>query len=162
MKTILLTFSIVFSALTINAQNSIQLSDFKSIDNTSWEGTLTHRDYQSGQLETVDATMQFKIEGDKIITNVQYTYELNKNHKGSVKIKKNGTYFGNEKVVSFKEEDGTKTLVTTYKGKDKNRKAEMFITHTLTDSTYTVSKEVVYLDTKERLVRNTYQYTKIQ
>ena len=162
MKTILLTLSILLSVLNVNAQDTIQLSDFKSIDNTSWEGTLTYRDYQSDQLETVDATMQFKIEDDKIITNVQYTYEPSKNYKGSVKIKKNGTYFGNEQVVSFKEEDGTKTLVTTYKGKDDNRKAEMFITHTLTDSTYTVSKEVVYLDTKERLVRNTYQYTKIQ
>lgn len=162
MKTILLTLSILLSALTINAQDTIQLSDFRSLDNTSWEGTLTYRDYQSGQLETVDATMQFKIEDDKIITNVQYTYEPSKNYKGSVKIKKNGTYFGNEKVVSFKEVNGIKTLVTTYQGKDDNRKAKMIITHTLTDNTYTVSKEVVYLDTKERLVRNTYQYTKIQ
>ena len=122
MKTILLTFSIVFSVVTINPQNSIQLSDFSSIVNTSWEGTLTHRDYQSGQLETVDATMQFKIEGDKIITNVQYTYELNKNHKGSVKIKKNGTYFGNEKVVSFKEENVSKPLLQLTKEKTTTEK----------------------------------------
>ena len=54
-----------------------------------------------------DATMQFKIEGDKIVTNVQYTYEPSKNYKGSVKIKKNGTYFGNEKVVRFTDNDGT-------------------------------------------------------
>ena len=162
MKTLFITFSILFSAFTINAQDTVQLSDFESMNNTSWKGTLTYTDYQSGELETIDATMQFKIENDKLITNIQYTYEPSKNYKGSIKIKKNGTYFGNEKVISFTEENGTKTLVTTYRGKDDNRKADMYITHTLTDSTYSVSKEVVYVDTKERLIRNTYNYTKIK
>ncbi len=162
MKTLFTTLSIILLTLSINAQDTIKLSDFESIDNTNWKGTLTYTDYQSGELETIDATMQFKIEGDKIITNVQYTYEPHKNNKGSVKIKKNGTYFGNEKVVSFVKENGTKVLVTTYRGKDNGRKADMYMTRTLTDSTYSVSKEVVYLDTKEKLTRNTYNYTKIK
>ncbi|MBV7267592.1 hypothetical protein [Winogradskyella luteola] len=162
MKTLFTTISILCLVLTANAQDTIKLSDFESIDNTNWKGTLTYTDYQSGELETIDATMQFKIDGDKIKTSVQYTYEPNKNYNGSVKIRKNGTYFGNEKVVSFTEDNGTKVLVTTHRGKDDNRKADMYITHTLTDTTYIVSKEVVYLDTKERLTRNTYNYTKIQ
>ncbi|TCK69129.1 hypothetical protein DFQ05_0644 [Winogradskyella wandonensis] len=161
MKTLLTTFALLFTVITINAQDTISLSDFESMNNTSWEGTLTYKDYQSGKQETVDATMQFKIEGDKLISNVQYTYEPSKNHKGSVKIKKNGTYFGNEKVLSFKEENGTKTLVTTYQSRDNGKKADMFITHTLTDSTYTVTKEVSYLDSDEKFVRNTYSYTKL-
>jgi hypothetical protein len=106
--------------------------------------------------------MQIKIENDKIITHVQYPYEPSKNYKGSVKIKKNGSYFGDEKVLSFIEDNGTKTLITTYSGKDDNRKADMYITHKLTDSTYSVSKEVVYIDTKERVLRNTYNYTKLK
>ncbi|MBC2846756.1 hypothetical protein [Winogradskyella flava] len=162
MKTLFTTLSILLMAFTTNAQNTIQLSDFESIDNTSWKGTLTYTDYQSGDLETIDVSMQFKIERDKIITNIQYPYEPNKNYKGSVKIKKNGTYFGNEKVESFTEDNGEKVLVTSYRGKDNGRKANMYMTHTLTDTTYTVSKEVVYMDTKERLVRNTYNYKKIK
>lgn len=162
MKTLLSTLSILLTVFTLNAQNTIKISDFECIDNTKWEGTLTYKDYQSGELVTVDATMQLKIEGDKIVTNVQYTYEPSKNYKGSVKIRKNGTYFGDEKVVSFTDNDGTKTLVTTYTGEDDDRKADIYITHTITDSTYTVSKEVVYIDTEERLIRNTYNYTKIK
>ncbi|WP_299525831.1 hypothetical protein [Winogradskyella sp.] len=162
MKTLFTTLSIFLVGLTFYAQDTIKLSDFESINNTSWEGTLTYKDYQSGELSTVDATMQFKIEGDKIITQVQYTYEPSKNYKGSIKITKNGTYFGDEKVLSFTEDNGTKILVTTYRGKDDNRKADMYLTHTMTDSTYSVSKEVVYLDTKERILRNTYNYTKIK
>ena len=162
MKTLFTTLSILFVGLAIYAQDTIKISDFESINNTYWEGTLTYKDYQSGELSTVDATMQFKIENDKIMTQVQYTYEPSKNYKGAIKIRKNGTYFGDEKVLSFTDDNGTKTLVTTYRGKDDNRKADMFMTHILTDTTYSVSKEVVYVDTKERLIRNTYNYTKIK
>ncbi|WP_157957300.1 hypothetical protein [Winogradskyella tangerina] len=161
MKT-LFTIVLLCIGSMISAQDTIKISDFESINNTSWKGTLTYTDYQTGKLTDVEATMQFKIENDKIITQVQYTYEPSKNYKGTVKIRKNGTYFGNEKVVSFTEDNGMKTLVTTYTGKDDNRKADMILTHKLTDSTYSVTKEVVYLDTKERLIRNTYNYKKIK
>ena len=161
MKT-LFTIIVLAFGLIVQAQDTIKLSDFESLNNTSWKGTLTYTDYQTGKLTDVDATMQFKIENDKIITNVQYTYEPSKNYKGSVKIKKNGTYFGNEKVLSFTNVNGTKTLVTTYRGKDDNRKADMYLTHVMTDSTYSVTKEVVYVDTEERLIRNTYNYIKIK
>ena len=161
MRTLLTIITLFIAGFISQAQNSIQLSDFESLNNTHWTGTLTYTDYQSGDLKTVDATMQFEIKGDKILTQVQYTYEPSKNYKGSIKIRKNGTYFGNEKVVSFSDINGTKILVTTYQGKDGGKKADMIMTHTITDSTYSVSKEVVYLDTKERLIRNTYNYTKI-
>ena len=161
MKTLFTTFALLFAVIAINAQDTISLSDFESMNNTRWEGTLTYKDYQSGKQETIDATMQFKIKGDKLIRNIQYTYEPNKNNKSTVKIKKNGTYFGNEKVLNFTEENGTKILITTYKSRDNGKKADIFITHTLTDSTYTVTKEVSYLDSEEKFVRNVYSYTKL-
>ena len=161
MKKLLTTFALLCIALVSIAQNTILISDFESMNNTSWKGTLTYKDYQSGKSETIESTMQCKIEGDRIIRNIQYIYEPNKNNKSSVKIKKSGTYFVNEKVVSFSEENGTKTLVTTYKGKDNGKKADMFMIHILTNTTYTVTKEVSFLDSNERFVRNIYKYTKI-
>lgn len=161
MKTLFTTFTLLLTVITINTQNNISLSDFESLNNTSWKGTLTYKDYQSGKQETIPCTMQLKIEGGKIVFNQQYTYEPNKNNRSSVRIKKNGTYFGNEKVLSFTKENGTKTLVTIYQSRDNGKKADMFITHILTDSTYTVTKEVSYLDSDEKFVRNTYSYTKI-
>ena len=162
MKKLLSTLGILFIVFISNAQNTIKLSDLECINNTKWEGTLTYTDYQSGKLVAIDATMQVIIEGDEIIYNVQYTYEPNKNHKGPVKIKKNGTYFGEEKVVSFANNNGAKVLVTNYTGKDDDRKADIYITHTITNSSYTISKEVVYIYTKERSIRNTYKQTKIE
>ena len=92
MKT-LFTIALLCIGSVIYAQDTIKISDFESINNTSWKGTLTYTDYQTGKLTDVEATMQFKIENDKIITQVQYTYEPSKNYKGTIKIRKNGTYF---------------------------------------------------------------------
>jgi len=162
MKSIITTLVLIFvTAVTTAQQHTVSISDFESVDNTSWKGTLTYKDYQSGEQETIDATMQFKIDNDKIISTVQYTYEPNKNHKSTIKIRKNGTYFGNEKVLQFTETKSSKTLVTTYEGRDNGKKADMFITHVITDTTYTVTKEVSYKDSDEKFTRNTYKYTKL-
>ena len=56
-----------------NAQDTLKLSDFEILNNTNWKGQLTYKDYQSGESRSVDATMQIKIEGEKITSNVQYT-----------------------------------------------------------------------------------------
>ena len=161
MKTLFTTVALLLTVITITAQNTISLSDFKRINNTSWKGELTYKDYQSGKQETIPCTMQLKIEKDKIIFNQQYTYESNKNNKSTVKIKKNGRYFGNEEVISLTKENGKETLVTRYSGKDNGKKANMYVTRVLTDTTYTVTKEVVYLDSDERFIRNRYNYTKL-
>lgn len=161
MKNLFTTIALLFVTLFTNAQDTIQLSDFEIINNTSWKGKLTYKDYQSGKQETIPTTMQFNIKDDKIIYSVQYDYEPNKNNVSKVKIKKNGTYFGNEKVVSFKKENGTTTFETMYKGKDNGKKANMYMIRVLTDSTYSATKEVAYDGTEERFVRNTYKYTKI-
>jgi hypothetical protein len=161
MKTLLTTLYVLFIIIKINAQDTIKISDFKTIDNTNWKGTLTYTDYQSGELVSIDTKMQLKIEDDKIISNTQYIYEPKKNNRSQIKIKKNGTYFGNEKVLSFTYENGIQTLITTYQGKDNGKKADLYITRIITNSTYSVSKKVIYKNTKKELIRNTYTYTKI-
>ena len=146
----------------MNAQDLLKTSDFEILNQSSWEGQLTYKDYQSGKLTSIDATMQISISGNKIISDVQYTYEPHKNNKSSVKIKKNGTYYGNEKIISNTMSDGVRTFVTTYTGRDNNQKATMYITHQFSKNAYKVTKEVQYQDGSERFVRNTYDFTKIQ
>lgn len=156
--TMLLTFSTI---CVIQAQEALKLSDFEILNQTSWKGQLSYKDYQSGKQRTIDATLQINIKNEKLITTVQYTYEPNKNNTSSVKLKKNGTYFGNEKVISNSLEDGTRTFVTSYKGKDNGKKATMYVTHQFNDSTYTVTKAVQLENSEERFIRNTYTYTKL-
>ena len=161
MKHLFTTFCLLLITLNCNAQDSIELSDLEILNNTSWKGKLTYKDYQSGNQSSIAATMQAKIDGEKIIYSVQYTYEPNKNIKSSVKIKKNGTYYGNEKVISNTLANGTRTLVTTYDGKDNGKKATMYITRQFNGTSYKETKEVQLKGSEERFVRNKYEFTKI-
>ena len=161
MKHLFTTLCLFLFAFNCTAQDTLKLSDLEMMNNTSWKGKLSYKDYQSGEITSIDATMQAKIEGEKIVYNVQYTYEPNKNNKSSVKIKKNGTYYGNENVVSNTFENGTRTFVTSYEGKDNGKKATMFITREFNETSYTETKEVLLKGAKERFVRNKYEFTKL-
>ena len=161
MKNLFTTLCLLIITFNCYAQDTIKLSDFEILNNTSWTGKLTYKDYQSGELTSIDATMQAKIEGEKIAYSVQYTYEPNKNNKSSVRIKKNGTYYGNEKVVSSTLKNGTRTIVTTYQGRDNGKKATVFKTHQFNATSYKEIKEVQFKGTEERFVRNTYEFTKL-
>ena len=162
MKTTYIAILMLLLANTINAQDALEITDFEILNHTNWKGQLTYKDYQSGKMTSIDATMQIKLEGERILTSIQYTYEPNKNNNSSVKIKKKGTYFGNEKIISNTLKNGKRTFVTTYEGRDNNQKATMYITHEFDDSTYKVTKQVMYQNSNERFVRNTYQFNNIQ
>ncbi len=53
--------------ISSNAQATLKISDFQIIDNSSWTGQLTYKDYQSGKLTSVATTMQIRIEGDSTL-----------------------------------------------------------------------------------------------
>ena len=129
MKQLLFMMSIISCITISSAHEPLKISDFEILNNTSWEGKLTYKDYQSGELKTVEATMQMAIKNDKIYTNIQYTYEPNKNNSSSVKLKKGGTYYGNEKLISNSLENDHRTFVTFYEGRDDGKKADIYITH---------------------------------
>lgn len=162
MKTLFTTLSILLMTFITNAQDTIQLSDFEMLNSTKWEGQLSYKDFQSGEQKFVPATMQIKIENGKVVSNIQYTYEPHKNETSKVKIKNNGTYFGSEEVVSNTFENGTRTIVTKYEGKDNNKAAIQFRTYQFNDNTFTKTKEVQYIGEEERFVRNGYTFKRIQ
>lgn len=147
---------------TSNAQATISLDDYNVLNNSSWEGTLTYLDYQSGELVPVATTMQMKITDKEIEQNIQYTWEPNKNVQAKTKIKKNGTYLGQQKVLSkIIKEDGTIQLMTSAEGNDDDKKATMFFTYEFNATHYKVTKEVQFEGSDERFMRNTYDYKKL-
>ena len=161
MKTLFTTLCPVLFIFISIAQNTVQLSDFEVLNHTSWKGVLTYKDYQSGELSSISTTAQIEFIKEKIIYNIQYTYEPHKNNKSSVTIKKNGTYLGNENVVSNVLENGTRTIITTYKGKDNGKNATMYLTRKFNSTSYTETKEVQLERFGERFVRSTYVLTKL-
>lgn len=161
MKNLLFTTAISLFTLMLHAQSSISLSDLEILNNTEWEGKLTYIDYQSGEATSIDTKMQIKIDDGKIIYNMQYVYEPKKNNKSSVSIKKNGTYYGNEKVISNTVNNDSRTIITSYKGKDNGKKATMFISRIFNETNLSIIKKVVFKDGSKPLIRNTYTFTKI-
>ena len=88
MKTLFTTLCLFLFICKSNAQDTIQLSDFEILNQTSWTGKLTYKDYQSGEPSTIDATTQIEIIKEKLIFNIQYTYELIKTIDPQLRLKR--------------------------------------------------------------------------
>ncbi|MFY0607209.1 MAG: hypothetical protein JXR10_10860 [Cyclobacteriaceae bacterium] len=149
--------------ITLRAQVIIDTEDFKMLDNTNWEGTLTYLDYTSGKPTDVATTMQMRISENTIEQDIQYVWEPHKNVKSKTKIKKNGKFLGSQEVISksFNKENKT-VIITSTQGKDDGRKATLYFTYEFDEDSYKVSKEVQLDDSEDRFVRNSYQYTRIK
>lgn len=146
-----------------NAQVTISTVDFDVLDNTNWEGTLTYLDYQSNKPTDVATTMQIKIIENTIEQNIQYVWEPDKNVKAKTTIKKNGKFFGKQEVISkLVRSDGSILVTTTAKGRDDGKKATFYFTYEFDKDNYKVIKEVQFLNSKERFMRNTYKYKRIK
>jgi hypothetical protein len=160
-KTYIVLCAICF-IIHLNAQVTISTNDFKLLDHTNWEGTLTYIDYQSGKPTDVATTMQIKISEKTIEQNIQYVWEPDKNVKAITKIKKNGRFLGKQKVVSkILNKDGSMHIITTAKGKDDGKEAIFYFTYEFDSKNYKVTKEVQFTDSDERFMRNSYRYTRL-
>lgn len=159
------TFTLIcamFFIINLNAQVTISTNDFQILNNTKWEGTLTYIDYQSGKPTDVASKMQIKISENTIEQNIQYVWEPDKNVESKTKIKRNGKFLGKQKVVSKNyNEDGSMQIITTAKGKDDGKKANLYFTYEFDSESYKVTKEVQFDGSDERFMRNTYSYTRL-
>jgi len=155
------TLAFLFVSFNMNAQSNISLSDFKNLDNTSWEGNLTYKNYQDGKLISIPTKMQIKVTDVAIEQTLQYTYEPDKNISSKTKIKKNGRYLGKQEVIEkIMNPDSSFKIVTKYEGKDDNKKATLYITYELNSNSYSVTKEVQFNNANERFVRHQYKFIK--
>ncbi|MDP4723753.1 MAG: SAC family polyphosphoinositide phosphatase [Crocinitomicaceae bacterium] len=145
--------------ININAQVTVSTNDFKILDNTNWEGTLTYIDYQSGKPTDVATTMQVKVTEKTIEQNIQYVWEPDKNVIAITKIKRNGKFIGKQKVVSkIVKENGSMQIITKAEGKDDGKKATFYYTYVFDSENYSVTKEVQFPNSDERFMRNSYKY----
>nr|WP_321234115.1 hypothetical protein [uncultured Psychroserpens sp.] len=163
MKTVL-TIVIAFLSLTLNSQSntSITLEELNQLNNTKWVGELMYVNYGDGQEVTLQTKMQIEIKNNKILMSTQYDNEPSANSQSTIKLKKNGTYFGNEKIISKTiSKEGVRTLVTSYEGRDANKPATILKTYTYDDSNFSVTKEVKFKGTSDTFIRNKYTYTKL-
>lgn len=147
---------------TVNAQTNVEISDFEILNNTNWKGILLYKNYSDGKEVTLQTTMTISLKKKKVITEIKFPGEPKANSKNIVKLRKKGAYFGDEKVIQ-KEflKNGFIKIVTFYRGKDNNKKAKMYNTYLFNKDSFSITKEVEYVDSKERFVRNKQSYKRI-
>jgi len=67
MKTVLALFTAFTLAFSVSSQETISISEFKNLHNTSWKGNLMYINYSDGKEVNLKTTMQIKIKGNKIL-----------------------------------------------------------------------------------------------
>ena len=161
MKTIIALFISIAISTFAQAQQKVNINDFKILDNTNWTGELMYVNYSDNKEVTLPTTLQIEVKKNKIIFHTKYTYEASENNKSTIKLKKDGTYLGAQKVVSVqRNKDGSMEIETMYEGKDDNKDATIYITYFFNDKQLSMKKEVEFKDTSGKFIRNQYTYTK--
>ena len=162
MKTIITLLMSICLLSNLKAQQKITIADFEILNNTNWKGTLTYKNYSDGKEVTLQTTMKITLQGNKIISEIKFPQEPKANSTSKIKIRKNGTYFGDEKII-YKETflDGATKIITLYMGKDNNRKAKMYKTYLFNRKAFSITKEVEYLNSGEKITRNKQLYKRI-
>lgn len=161
-QVLMLFILIVFFNSNVSAQVNVKISDINVLNDTKWQGSLMYLDYGSGKETTLLTKMQLTVKGNKIHFSTQYNNEPKANSKGTIRLKKGGTYFGKEKVIEkSKLKDGILRIVTMFDGYDNNKEAIIYKTYLFNENIYSVTKEIELKDSKEKFIRNKYSYTKI-
>ncbi|MBC8756325.1 hypothetical protein H2O64_16745 [Kordia sp. YSTF-M3] len=160
MKTIITVIISIALATFAQAQQKVSISDFESLDNTNWTGELMYVNYSDSKEVILPTTLRIEVEKNKIIFYKKYTTEESANDKSTIKIKKDGTYLGNEKIIRVQRStDGSIEVETRYEGKDANRDATIYITYSFNEHQLSMKKEVEFKDAPGKFVRNQYSYT---
>lgn len=162
MKTLFTIAITIFTLVsTMQSDTSISIEELKALDQTEWVGELMYINYGDGRVVILKTKMQIEIKKDKIIMQTQYINEPSANSKSSIKLKKNGTYFGDEKIIEKTiSESGLMTFITEYEGRDANKPAKIIKTYVYDNTKFSVTKEVQFEGASERFVRNAYTYEK--
>lgn len=163
MKTILQSVVGLFFLSAAIAQNSLSASSFEYLDGSSWSGSLMYINYSDGKEVNIRATLKVFVQDDTIIQEVKFPDEPKANYISRIKIKKNGDYFGDEKVVDLDfDKGGSITKLTTrYKGRDNNKKADIYKTYLFGNQSLSITKTVIYQKSQEKMIRNRYTYKKL-
>jgi hypothetical protein len=161
MKTIITFLMSITLATFAQAQQKVTVSDFTSLDNTNWTGELMYVNYSDSKEVTLPTTLQVEVKNNKIIFRTSYITEESANSKMIIKIKKNGTYLGNEKIIRVEKlGDESMKIETMYEGKDANKEATIYITYFFSNKQFIMKKEVEFKDAPGKFIRNQYTYTK--
>ncbi len=141
-------------------QTTVKLNqtDFDSLINKQWSGTLTYLDYGTGKPVSIlsELKVTHSVKGAGIYTwATSYPQEPSHNSVDELVISKDGSVLDGENVRSREFlADGTLKIIAQTEGIDNNKKAIYRITYLLGKSFYKRTKEVCYVGENTYFTRN--------
>ena len=162
MKYFLLFFLSPLCLLAQTESVSLNEEEFKILENVVWKGELTYRNYSDDKMVSIPVFLRV----NKTKTNtweLEFTYpnEPKANSKSTFRLKKAGTFLNKQEIISKeKKEDGSLQFVTSKKGKDNNKPAEIQITYSVSENSFWYEKKVKPNGESEFAFRNKYSFTK--
>lgn len=155
-------FCLVSPAFSQNAKtgNAIQSDDLSRLVG-NWKGTLTYLNYQDNQYVTIRTQLEIVPGADENEIKVTNSYPDEPDAGGTYRLwtSRNGKRLNKEAVSSRTVlDDGTLEIVTSYRGRDDNKRARIRITYRIGEDTYTTRKDVQYKGETEWIKRNEFTY----
>ena len=138
---------------------TVGAQDFSVIEG-HWVGTLTYKDYGSGEL-TVIATKSIvtSICDTKIQYTIFYPDEPWEDSKSTIEVSKDGRLLDGHVIAErMMGKDGTLIVTTNHRGEDDNRPADIRQTYGLSPTNFYIRKSVKFDDNNAYLERNIYEF----
>jgi hypothetical protein len=139
----------------------ITTDELNILTGKKWTGKLTYLDYSSKELVSIPAevTVLNTQDPDAFIFIKEYPDEPKANSTDTVRIEENGKKFDNE-TVTEKISDGESSLkiVTEAEGMDDEKTALIRHTYFISNTKYTIQKDVNFGDGNNFLKRHIYEF----
>jgi len=132
--------------------------DFRVVAGSGWKGHLSYLDYSSKALSKIPVEIQVdEPNGRALGYSIRYPGETQYNSREKIKLSRDGRMLNDGLIIDRKQNDnGDLILVTTYRGEDDNRRADIRVTYALGSTAFSISKEVRIEDESDYFLRNQY------
>ncbi|MBT8054557.1 MAG: hypothetical protein KJN69_11740 [Gammaproteobacteria bacterium] len=151
------------SASPINkAAFSASTKDFHSLQGDEWVGNLSYLNYDSKERSAIPVKLRLTILSDQVLQYaIQYPGEEQYNSKQKILISRNGTSIDGYKLTAReKKPDGTLVLITEGTGRDDNRRADIQMVYTISESEFSIRKNVRFRENTTYFNRNEYSFSR--
>ena len=159
MKSVYYSLIGVIALLSFTHQNpTIKASELKPwLGN--WKGTLSYKDFTSGNVVTINASIKLGpiVDHNKIAVAEKYPEEPTRGGIDTLRFSDDGNYISDIKLVSKKKTGDNFQFVLETEGEDAGQKAEIRITYSFSKSRFTRKKEVRHRGETDYFLRNDYK-----
>ncbi|MEO1653150.1 MAG: hypothetical protein AAFU64_06370 [Bacteroidota bacterium] len=139
----------------------VKEQDLAAFISSSWVGTLTYIDFQSGKKVGIPCNLRVtKIKSNSYQVEYLYPEEPQANGKSKITIEEEGQVFEGRRVIEAAQKGDFFVIRTVAPGKDDNKKVVLFYTYSFNEKELRIKKEFQGLGSDELQFRNEYAFTR--